>query len=47
MKEITEHDERGNPIHYRNSDGYEVWNEYDENNNMIHFRNSDGVVVKY
>ena len=39
---LKEYDEKGNLIHYRDSNGYEEWREYDENNNPIHFRNSTG-----
>ena len=35
-------DENDNVIHFKNSDGYEEWEEYDENGNVIHFKNSDG-----
>jgi len=27
---------------YKNSDGYEQWNEYDSNGKLTHYRNSDG-----
>ena len=39
---ITEYDEKGNEIHYKDSDGYEVWYEYDKNGNLIHMKDSDG-----
>ena len=42
-KEIKEFDERGNLIHYKNSNGLESWTEYDENNNEIHYKNSYGI----
>ena len=42
MNEIKEYDEKGNLIHYRDSDGYEYWREYDKNGNEILIRNSDG-----
>ena len=42
MPEIKEYDNRGNEIHFRDSDGYESWHEYDANNNMIHLRISNG-----
>ena len=45
MPEIKEYDNRGNEIHYRDSDGYEVWWEYDKNNNVIHYRTCDGYEV--
>ena len=33
--EIREYDNNGNVIHYRTSDGYEVWCEYDNNGNVF------------
>ena len=41
-KEWYEYDAKGNEIHYKNSDGYEIWNEYDAEGNKIHYKNSDG-----
>ena len=35
-------DEKGNEIHYKDSNGYEYWKEYDENHNEIHYKTSDG-----
>lgn len=31
---IIEKDERGNIIHYKNSNGYEYWREYDSTDNV-------------
>ena len=31
-----------NLIHYKDSNGYEYWNEYDVNNNLIHCKDSNG-----
>ena len=42
VPEISEYDEKGNLIHYRNSDGYEYWREFDKNNNLIHRRDTNG-----
>lgn len=39
---IIERDERGNTIHYKDSDGDEYWCDYDSNNNKIYHKNSDG-----
>ena len=39
---ISEYDNNGNLIHYKNSNGYEEWGEYDSNGNLIHYKNSDG-----
>ena len=38
---ISEYDNNGNLIHYKNSNGYEYWKEYDSNGNSIHFKNSN------
>ena len=40
--EKREYDEKGNLVHYKNSDGSESWSEYDEKGNEIHYKNSDG-----
>ena len=37
---ISEYDNNGNLIHYKNSDGKEEWNEYDNNGNLIHSKYS-------
>jgi len=37
------YDENGNLIHYKDSNGFEVWYKYDENGNLIHFKNSNGM----
>lgn len=39
---ISEYDNNGNLIHYKNSNGYEYWKEYDSNGNLIHSKYSDG-----
>ena len=39
---ISEYDNNGNLIHYKNSNGYEYWKEYDSNGNLIHSKDSDG-----
>ena len=39
---IIECDENGNLIHYKNSKGYEYWEEYDKKGNCIHTKDSDG-----
>ena len=39
---ISEYDNNGNLIHYKNSDGNEEWKEYDSNGNLIHYKNSNG-----
>jgi YD repeat-containing protein len=36
------YDSNGNIIHYKNSNGYEWWQEYDSNGNCIHSKNSNG-----
>ena len=36
---VTEFDENGNKIHYKETDGYESWFEYDEDGNLIHYKN--------
>ena len=33
--EEREYDEKGNLVHYKNSDGREWWKEYDEKGNLI------------
>ena len=38
----TTKDNKGNVIHYKDSNGYERWYEYDSNNNLIHCKNSIG-----
>jgi YD repeat-containing protein len=47
MTVIKEYDKNNNLIHYRASNGVEVWHEYDENNNEIHYRTSTGVDENY
>jgi len=42
MKTIKDYDEKGNVIHFKNSNGYEYWKDYDEKGNVIHFKNSAG-----
>ena len=42
MKNCKEYDEKGRLIHYKDSNGYEVWKEYDEEGNITHTRYSDG-----
>ena len=42
---IKEYDNNGKLIHYRYSDGFEVWYDYDTNGNEIHYRNSFGYEV--
>ena len=44
---LYEYDEKGNEIHFKYSDGYEVWREYDENNNIIHRKYGDGDELWY
>jgi len=39
--EISKYDEKGNLIHFKNSNGFEYTQEYDENNNMIHFKDNE------
>ena len=39
---ISEYDNNGNLIHFKDSDGYESWKEYDRNGNKIHSKDSDG-----
>ena len=39
---ITEYDSKGNQIHYKDSNGDEVWWEYDSKGNQIHSKYSDG-----
>lgn len=56
-KEISEYDENGNLIYFKdfyyrpnNSDsdeGYEEWYKYDENSNLVHHENSDGEAEWY
>jgi YD repeat-containing protein len=36
------YDCNGKQIYYKNSDGYEYWQEYDSNGNKIHYKNSNG-----
>ena len=40
---VSEYDQNGNEIHYKNSNGYEEWYEYDQNWNEIHYKDSDGI----
>ena len=47
MTVIKEYDEKGNEIHYRDSDGRECWYEYNANNRLIHYRTSDGFDENY
>ena len=42
---ITTYDENGNKIHFKSSNGYEIWSEYDEKGNCIHFKSSDGYEI--
>ena len=42
VEPLREYDERGNCIHYKNSDGFEWWSEFDERGNEVHHKNSDG-----
>ena len=42
MKKIIKHDEQGNTIYLRDTNGVRSWMEYDENNNLIHYRDSLG-----
>jgi YD repeat-containing protein len=42
---IKEYDNNGNEIYYRDSSGFEEWNDYDNNGNVIHYRNSFGYEV--
>ena len=42
-EEIVEYDEQGNLIHYRSSNGLEMWFEHNEQGNLIHYRTSEGV----
>ena len=37
---ISEYDNNGNLIHYKNSDVVEYWKEYDSNGNLIHSKYS-------
>ena len=39
----TTKDNKGNVIHYKDSNGYEYWKDYDSNNNRIHYKDSKGV----
>ena len=41
-KVIKEYDDRGNIIHYKDTDGDEYWREYDENNNLVHYKSFVG-----
>ena len=41
-KVIRKHDENGNEIYYKNSEGIEYWREYDENNNLVHYKSFVG-----
>ena len=45
--EMYGYDAKGNEIHYKNSNDYEVWREYDAKGNEIHFKDSDGFEVWY
>ena len=42
LKSKLKYDKKGNLIHFKDSNGYEYWNEYDENGNIIYHKNSDG-----
>ena len=35
-------DDKGNEIHYINSQGVETWNKYDSNGNQIYYKTSKG-----
>ncbi len=37
-KEITEYDDKGNCIHFKNFNDYETWKEYDKRNNIKYYR---------
>ena len=39
---ISEYDNNGNQIHFKDSAGYETWREYDNNGKLIHSKDSDG-----
>ena len=39
---ISEYDNNGNLIHFKDRYGKEEWNEYDSNGNLIHVKDSDG-----
>ena len=39
---LNEYDERGNEIHSKDLDGYEVWKDFDENGNITHCKASNG-----
>ena len=41
------YDKKGNLIHAKYSNGYEVWYEYDDKGNCIYIRNSKGYEVWY
>ena len=42
MEEMKQFDDDGNLIHYRDSNGYEVWREYNDSGQEIHSRDSSG-----
>ncbi len=42
-----EHNEKGNIIHFKNSNNEEYWQEFDENNNLIHYKGLNEHWFKY
>ena len=42
MNKTITRDDKGNLTHYKNSRGYEKWNEYDSNGKLTHSKNSNG-----
>ncbi len=41
-REITEYDDKGNLIYYKDSDGTECWYKYDKKGNYVYFKDSIG-----
>ena len=39
---LHEYDSNENLIHYKDSNGYEIWREFDSNGNLIHSKTSNG-----
>ena len=44
---MKKYDKNSNLIYYKDSYGFESWQEYDKNNNEIYFKNTNGIKVWY
>ena len=46
-KDIRKFDKNNNLIHWKNSTGYEFWQEFDKKNNLIHYKDSNNLEYWY